>query len=174
MGVGFAPLRVLRPSFTCPRTREDGFSLPARAWLGRSYKEKPAAEGGSTAGQYRQCTYKYGFAKVVLQHLVALLEDPYSLGPVPPVAPPLREPRKGHGPSPSTFIDNTAKYRSQDEAKLRSTTLNLCLSFQRKPLIYAIYGATRRFRYYLLCSLKLRLHLGPGYGYDAKHGRDKS
>ena len=55
---------------------------------------------------------------------------------VPPVAPPLREPRKGHGPPPSTLIDNTAKYRAQDEAKLRSKTLNLCCSVRLNCLIY--------------------------------------
>ena len=49
----------------------------------RSYKGKPAAEGGSTAGQYRQCTYEYGFAKVALQDVVALLEDRSLLEPLP-------------------------------------------------------------------------------------------
>jgi len=30
-------------------------------------KGKPAAEGGSTAGQVTHCTHKYGFGKVTLQ-----------------------------------------------------------------------------------------------------------
>ena len=37
--------------------------------------------GGSTAGQYTQCTYKCGFEKVAPQHLVALLENRWFLNP---------------------------------------------------------------------------------------------
>ena len=46
-------------------------------------EEKPAVEGGSTAGQYTYCTYKYVFAKVALLDVVAPLEERCSLEPVP-------------------------------------------------------------------------------------------
>jgi hypothetical protein len=99
--------------------------------------------------------------------------DLHSTEPCPPRLPPPQAP-KGARFNPPLLFDNTAKYRAQDEAKLRSRTLNLWLSFQRKPLIYAIYGTTRRFRHYLLCSHKLRLHLEPGCRYDAPYGRGQA
>ena len=48
-----------------------------------AYKEKPAAEGGSTAGQPIECTHKYGLRKLALQDVVALREDRWLFGPVP-------------------------------------------------------------------------------------------
>ena len=39
------------------------------------YKGKPAAEGGSTAGQFAQFTYYCGFGKAALQDVVDFLEE---------------------------------------------------------------------------------------------------
>ena len=49
---------------------------------------------------------------------------------------PLPRAPKGARITPSTLIDNTAKYRAQDEAKLRSKTLNLSCSVRLNRLIY--------------------------------------
>ena len=53
---------------------------------------------------------------------------------------------------PPSRLDTTVKYRAQDEALLRGATLNVYLTLQRKPLIYAIYRTGRGFLHYLLCS----------------------
>ena len=50
-------------------------------------------------------------------------------------SPPPRAPT-GARSTPSTKIDNTAKYGVQDEAKLRSKTLNVYLTVCSNPLIY--------------------------------------
>jgi hypothetical protein len=56
---------------------------------------------------------------------------------LPPEAPPSSSPERGTVQPPSTLIDNTAKCGVQDEAKLRSTTLHLYLTFHPNPLIHA-------------------------------------
>jgi hypothetical protein len=60
----------------------------------------------------------------------------HSTGRCPPWLPPSESPDRGTVQPPSTFIDNTAKYKEQDEAKLRSKTLNLCTRVRLKRLIY--------------------------------------
>jgi hypothetical protein len=73
---------VPQPLFLLSAPR--GWRLPGSEGLAmRSYKGKPAAEGGSTAGQFRKCTYKYGFGKVALYDVVSLLEDRCLSEPVP-------------------------------------------------------------------------------------------
>jgi hypothetical protein len=47
----------------------------------RDLQRETGGGGGSTAGQYTQCTYKCGFDKVATQHLVALLENRWFLDP---------------------------------------------------------------------------------------------
>jgi hypothetical protein len=80
-----------------------------------------------------------------------------STGPCPSVAPPLRKPPRGTVHPPLLF-DNTAKYGAQDEAKLRSTTLNLWLSFQLNRLIYATQRVGWSRCHHPLCSRKMPLH----------------
>ena len=102
----------------------------------RSYKEKPATEGGSIAGQSRQCTDKYGFAKVALIHLVELLEDRCLLEPLPLGVSPLRHQGASGSPLSTVSINNTVKSGLQDEAMLRSARLKLYLIFHLNRLIY--------------------------------------
>jgi hypothetical protein len=54
----------------------------------------------------------------------------------PPWLPPSESPERGTVYPPSTLMDNTAKYREQDELSLRSATLNLCLNVRLNRLIY--------------------------------------
>jgi hypothetical protein len=109
---------------------------------GASCKGKTGGRGGSTAGEYRQCTYNCGFGKVAIQHLVELLEDrwlrPVVIGPCAPgwLPPSSKSPRdKDHPPCEVLGINNTVDCGTQDEPILRSTTLNLHLTVRRKPLI---------------------------------------
>ena len=53
----------------------------------------------------------------------------HSTEPCPPWLPPSESPERGTVQPPSTLIDNTVHYGVQDEAKLRSATLTLRLSF---------------------------------------------
>jgi hypothetical protein len=57
-------------------------------------KGKPAAEGGSTAGQFTQCTHKYGFEKVALQD-VALYRNTGFGTCAPRWLPPSNKPPRG-------------------------------------------------------------------------------
>ena len=59
-----------------------------------SYKVKPAAEGGSTAGQYRQCTYICGFGKAAVPDDVDFLPE-RCWTPCPRWLPP-RQATQGH------------------------------------------------------------------------------
>jgi hypothetical protein len=65
------PIRFIylrRPSWgILARSRQFGEQRREEGRGEGSFKGKPAAEGGSTAGQVTQCTYKYGFGKVALQ-----------------------------------------------------------------------------------------------------------
>jgi hypothetical protein len=61
----------------CRLSDSEGQGRAAR----RALQRETGGGGGSTAGQYTQCTYKCGFEKVAPQHLVALLEDRWLLNP---------------------------------------------------------------------------------------------
>ena len=66
--------------------------------VARALQRETGGGGGSTAGQYTQCTYKCGFDKVATQHLVALLENRWFLDPASPGACPLRQATQGQAP----------------------------------------------------------------------------
>ena len=77
--------------------------------------------------------------------------------PAPRWLPPSESPR-GARSNPPLLFDNTAKYGAQDEAKLRSTTLNLWLSFRLNWLIYATQRVGWSRCHHPLCSRKMPLH----------------